>query len=48
MLDYLQKNATNTKELEDGKFTIYSLPEMVAIYNNNNNKYVWMLRSGPN
>ena len=40
-LEYLKENAESTKELEDGKFTIYKLKEGFAVYNNTNNKYLW-------
>jgi hypothetical protein len=40
-LDYLKQNATSTREWEDGKFTMYRLNDGIAVYNNQNNKYLW-------
>ena len=40
-LEYLKEKAESTRELEDGKFTIYTLKEGVAVYNNTTNKYLW-------
>lgn len=40
-LEYLKKNAESTREFPDGKFTIYTLKEGIAVYNNHNDKYLW-------
>jgi len=43
-LKYLQQNALSTRDMEDGKFTIYRLIEGIAIYNHERNNYLWHKR----
>jgi hypothetical protein len=46
-LEYLQRNATSTREWEDGKFVMYRLTEGIAIYNKHNDKYLWYTNRQP-
>lgn len=41
LLEYLKEKAETTRELADGKYTIYRLNTGIAVYNNTNNKYLW-------
>lgn len=46
-LEYLQINAESTREFDDGKYTMYRLKEGIAVYNNENNKYLWYTNPQP-